>query len=186
MKKNNIVSWILVILGILTIGYGVLAYFVKEGFFSFNDKLGNAIIALGLISFAFIVVLPKIKKKVNSLSTSLRMAEFVILLLAAFIGFILPIFSKDATKGNGSLWFGIALSLDGAITLYLLTISTPKHKNIRFFAGLAFVIFGTLIYARGYVNQYLDIVTLVVLAIAGLVLLYYGFSGIKEAEKSTK
>ena len=71
--------------------------------------------------------------------------EFVIILIAAIVGFVLPLLNiKSVDLGTGSLWFGIALVMDGGVDLFRNSWQ-EKLKQGMFFISLLSVILGTWI-----------------------------------------
>ena len=84
MKELKRIPIIPLIMGIVLLVYGLVSYFVDEGFFSLTHTVGQVVIGVGLIAFAILIVIPKINKG-TKLSKTLRILEFVVLIVAATI-----------------------------------------------------------------------------------------------------
>lgn len=178
MKELKKVPVIPVIIGVVLLVYGLVSYFVNEGIFSLTDKVGQVVIGVGLISFAILIVVPKINKG-TSLSKTLRILEFIVLIVAAVIGFILPLFDINTISlGSGSLWFGLALVIDGAIALYL-----GAGRKVLFFVSLLSVMLGTWVYATNFIDRNLKMFTFIVLVGLGLYFLILGLLGFSKKSK---
>lgn len=169
LKRQPLVS---IILGILIVTYSLLANFANIDFLNITDTVGNIIISLGLIAFAVLIVWPDMKRKNIAF---IKTIEFVIIILAAVIGFILPIFNVDTYSiGGGSLWFGLALVINGGLDLYLGVYNRKSLKYYVFFIHLASVILGTWIYATNYVDRNLEFLTFITLLVTGSYLIIIG------------
>ncbi|VEU80873.1 hypothetical protein [Haploplasma axanthum] len=187
MKIFKKVPWVSIVLGSLLLLYGFISYMVDKGVFSLTTTVGNIVIAVGLIVFAVLFVLPKISKNVSKLSKTLRTTEFIILLVAAILGFILPLFGENIVNlGNGSLWFGIALVMDGGIGLYLGTEGKVSARGWRFLAYFVSTIMGTWIYAKNFIDSNIKIATFAALVLTGLYLLVVGLIHLKKPSKDRK
>lgn len=174
-KKNPIFS---IVLGGLILIYAVLAFFIEKGFFSLTDTVGRVVISLGLLSFAFLIVAPDLKKERGKL---LNAFQFVILIIAAVFGFILPLFDvKVANFGTGSLWFGLALIMNGGIGMYLAVPSKKIGNIFTFLVHLFSVIFGTWIYTVNYVDKNIKMITFIGMLAAGIALLLIGLLSNKK------
>lgn len=176
MKKLSILS---LVLGILVLVYAFLAYFLDNDIFSLTQTIGNIIIATGLIAFAVLIVMPDMKKK--SMAT-LKTVEFVIILIAAIVGFVLPLLNiKSVDLGTGSLWFGIALVMDGGVDLFLGIHGKKNLKQGMFFISLLSVILGTWIYATNFVNANIRTFTFITLLLIGGYLTIIGLANSKKS-----
>jgi|SRR5690625_1102821 len=175
LKKQPLVP---IILGILIVTYSLLARFANIDFLKITFRVGNIIISLGLIAFAILIVWPDMKKKNISL---LKTIEFVIIILAAIIGFILPVFDVDTYNiGTGSLWFGLALVINGGLDLYFGVYNKKSLKFHLFLIHLASVILGTWIYATDFVNSNIEFLTFITLLLSGSFLIIIGLLNSKK------
>lgn len=175
LKKQPLVP---LIIGILLVTYSLLAYFANIDFLNLNDTVGNIIISIGLIGFAVLVVWPDLKK--NNIKL-LKTIEFLIILLAALIGFILPLLNVETAKiGSGSLWFGLTLVINGGLDLYLGTFSKKSLKFTTFLIHLVSVILGTWIYATNFVDRNIELLTFLTLLITGSFLIIVGLLNSKK------
>lgn len=181
MKTLKKIPLIPIILGVLVLAYAITSKIVNKGFFSLTDIVGNIVIAVGLIAFAVLVVLPQISKG-TGLNKTLRTIEFVIIIIGSIIGFILPLFKVEVPYiGSGSLWLGLTLVLDGAITLYV-----GAGKGLKYFISLISVILGTWVYSTNFVNKNIELFTLIALIVIGVTLLLIGLIGYMGKNKSNK
>lgn len=179
MKILRKVPLTTLILGLLIVAYSLVSYFVDKGFFSLSSKVGQIVIGVGLITFAILVIWPKVAKKTNAGSTALRSTEFVIVIIAAVLGFLLPVFGVNTISlGSGSLWFGLTLVMYGSVELYL-----TNNKRGTFFASLGAVILGTYIYATNFIEGNLKISTLILMLGAGAFLTIVGLVSLKKPTK---
>jgi len=175
MKKIPVVS---IILGVLVLVYAFLAYFLNNDIFNLNQTIGNIVVALGLVAFAIFIVMPDMNKK--SMKT-LKTVEFLVIMLAAVFGFLLPLFNvKGLNLGSGSLWFGIALVLNGGIDLYLGINNKKSLKDGGFTLSLLSVIAGTYIYATNFVNRNLELFSFILLLALGTYLTVIGILNRKK------
>lgn len=187
MKIFKKVPLIPIVLGLTLIGYALLAYLINKGFFSLTVTVGNIIIGLALVFFAVLVVLPHISQSKFKLATTLWTVEFIVILLAAFIGFILPVFNvKTPYLGSGSLWFGLTLIMEGSINLYLGSINKLEVKGYKFFISLILVIIGTFILSRNIIDANIKIASLVALMLTGLYLVLIGLIAKDRKKNSSK
>ena len=169
MKKFPLVS---LILGIIIVVYSALAYFIDKDFLSLTNTIGNIVIAAGLIAFAVFVVMPDMKGSAKTLKT----VEFVIILIAAILGFVFPLLNIGSFNlGTGSLWFGLALVMNGGIDLYL-----NRRQNGLFYISLFSVMLGTWIYATNFINRNIRLFTFIVLLVLGGYLIIVGLLNNKK------
>ncbi|MDY0277733.1 MAG: hypothetical protein RBQ97_06580 [Acholeplasma sp.] len=184
MKQLKKVPVLSLIIGIVVLAYAIISWIVDDGIFKLSATVGNIVIAVGLIAFAVFIVLPKVDGNNNKTSKMLRMTELIVLLIGAIVGFILPVFDvRIAHLGSGSLWFGIALVLDGGIGLYLGTGGKVSARGWRFFGYLFSVMLGTWIYAVNYVDSKIKIVTFIALLVIGLYCFLIGLFGLNKKRK---
>lgn len=175
MKKLPILS---LVLGILILVYAFLAYYLQNDVFNLTKTIGNIVVGAGLVAFSIFVVMPDIKKKSIAL---IKIVEFIILMFAAIFGFILPLLDINTFNlGGGSLWFGIALVMDGSINLYLGMNNKKSLKNGVFFISLLSVIFGTWVYATNFIDKNIRLFTFIVLLVVGFYLTVIGLLNTKK------
>lgn len=174
--RNKAVSVTSLIVGTLLVVYAILSKVIKDvAFFQLDKLVGNLIIGVGLIVFASLVVLPQINKSSNKTAKSLRIVEFIILLVGALIGFILPAFNVEVPAiGSGSLWIGLALIIHGGVDLFLGTHGKSNQKGLVFFVSLLAVALGGYVIGNNTVDGNLELVSFVALLGAGLFLLLTG------------
>ena len=93
--------------------------------------------------------------------------------------FILPLFKINTfSLGSGSLWFGLALVIDGAIALYL-----GAGRKTLYFVSLLSVILGTWIYSTNFVDGNIKMFTFIALVGFGLYFLILGLLGFSKKSK---
>lgn len=178
LKKFPIIP---LIIGVLLVTYGLLAHFLDSDVFNITPLIANIIISLGLIAFAIIVVWPDLtKENIKFLKT----IEFIIIIIGAIIGFLLPAFDVETISlGSGSLWFGLALTINGGLELYFSSFGKRKHKFWVFLVHLFSVMLGTYIYARNLIDAKIELITILFLLISGL---YFVIIGLLELNKKKK
>lgn len=187
MKIIKKVPVIPIIVGILLIAYALVSWFVQKSPFDLNLVVGKIVIGFALLAFAFFILLPKITRKQSGVASTLRMLEFAIIVIAAFIGFLLPAFNiRLGDIGNGSKWIGIALVLSGSVELYLGTHGKASTRNGAFFISLLSVIFGTWIYVGNLIDPKIKVITFLTLMIVGTALTLLGFIELSKKNKSKK
>lgn len=187
MKLMKKIPLIPIILGIILMVYALVSWFVQKSPFDLNLVVGKIVIGLGLLAFAFFILLPKITSRQSKVASTLRIIEFAVIVVAAFIGFILPAFKIDLGNiGNGSLWVGIALVLSGGVELYLGTHGKVSNRNGAFFISLISVILGTWIYARNLIDPKIKVITFLTLMIGGAALTLYGSVIMSKKPKSKR
>lgn len=157
MKTLKKVPIVPLIIGLLLVVYAIVSYFVnKPPVFHLGGKIGLSIIGLTLIAFALIIVLPKVGNKGSKSASTLRLVEFVIIVMAALIGFLLPVFDVNINLGKlfsgSSFWIGFALVMFGGVELFLGSHSKASVKGSKFFISILSVIAGTYIYAKNLVD----------------------------------
>lgn len=168
MKKLSLVQILLLVLGVLSIVYGIL-YYLNIGRELVGLEVGALVSGVVVILVGFFLLQDKVLKRKNNLKLIYGL-ELVVWVVVALVAFIIPGFNGRAGD-NVSLWVGLLLVVHSAIVLLL----ERNSRAVNFLHVLLTALGGYLV-GSNVLNGYIDLTVLVIFVGFGLYTFYLVFN----------
>lgn len=166
-KKLSVLDITLVVLGLLSIVYGVL-YHLEIGRELLGVEIGGLVNGILIIVVAVLLLLDKVVKKGNKNKQLVFALVFVLWVLVALFGFIIPSF-EGSSSANASLWIGSLIIVYSAV---IILFENPKQLLLLLLVLLA--AFGGYMIGSNLLSQFVELTIVVMFVLFGLFALYKG------------